>query len=285
MGSAVSPDGRFLARVQHRRGRRPPGVRPRHAARGVAGRQQGGREHQARRPQCRAGGADLLPRRPVSCGCADQRPHPLSPSAPTARLSEPTRSRCPRSPSRPASSTGLASLSALPGKAAFSPDRRHRLRPGERPRTPSSRSTPRTGAVTRSWPVGIAPRSVVLVGTKLYVSTRAGGPPRTATAPSSRTGPRCRRTPEGDLDERHGERESTPRPRTRPCARCGWGCTPPAMHASGDALFVTNTVDDSVSVIDTRVDRSCRRSAPSPWSSPRSATPERGDHDGRRPCS
>ena len=50
-------------------------------------------------------------------------------------------------------------------------------------RTPSSRSTPNTGAIKHTWNVGIAPRELSFVGSKLYVSNEGGRRRRPATRP------------------------------------------------------------------------------------------------------
>ena len=54
---------------------------------------------------------------------------------------------------------------------------------------------------------------------------------------------------------------------TAPARSIRVGLHPTAMHVSGNALFVTNTFDDSVSVIDTDRDEVVQTIATRPWAS------------------
>ncbi|SDU82046.1 40-residue YVTN family beta-propeller repeat-containing protein [Microlunatus sagamiharensis] len=181
-------------------------------------------------------------------------------------LSAPTTIALPAVAIPPQPNTGLASLSALPGKAAFSPDGATVYVPVNGQDTVVALDAA-TGAVTRSWPVGIAPRSVVLVGTKLYVSNEGG---RTATAGERTIESYGTQVPASTTKGTSTNGTVSVIDTAAPDAAVRTlrvGLHPTAMHVSGDALFVTNTFDDSVSVIDTRVDQVVQTISTRPWSS------------------
>ncbi|GAA3551821.1 alkaline phosphatase family protein [Microlunatus spumicola] len=160
----------------------------------------------------------------------------------------------------------LTELSALPGKVTFSPDGATAYVPVNGQNTVVALDAA-TGAVKQTWNVGIAPRAVVLVGTKLYVSNEGG---RQAVAGDSTM-----------------ESYGTPVPANgfkgtstsgtvsvidtaaagSPVSSIRVGLHPTAMYASGSALFVTNTFNDTVSVIDTGLGKVVQTIATRPWES------------------
>jgi Phosphoesterase family len=110
---------------------------------------------------------------------------------------------------------------------------------------------PNTGAVEQTWDVGIAPRELAFVGGKLYVSNEGG-----------------RQAQDGDTTmdsygtavpaDRHLGTSTTGTVSVidpaNPSAKVGSirvGLHPTALYVNGNALFVANTNDDTVSVIDT----------------------------------
>ena len=122
-----------------------------------------------------------------------------------------------------------------------------------------------TGAITQSWPVGIAPRDMVQVGDKLYVSNEGGRTalPGETTINSYNTAvpadPVTAATTTGTvsvLDLKH------------PAAavqNIKVGLHPTSLYASKGALFVTNTATNDVSVIDTKKDKVVQTIATQPW--------------------
>ncbi|MFE5402721.1 alkaline phosphatase family protein [Streptomyces sp. NPDC056580] len=122
-----------------------------------------------------------------------------------------------------------------------------------------------TGAVRRSWAVGNAPRDLVRVGDKLYVSNEGGRPAKpgdttlnsydTQVPADPRTGATTTGTV-GVIDLAH--------PDAAP-ASIDVGLHPTALYAKRGALFVTNTATDDVSVIDTRRDKVVQTIATQPW--------------------
>jgi YVTN family beta-propeller protein len=110
---------------------------------------------------------------------------------------------------------------------------------------------PSTGAVERTWNVGIAPRELTFVGGKLYVSNEGG---RQAQAGESTMDSYGTPVPANSyLGTSTTGTVSVVDP-ANPSSTVGSipvGLHPTAMYANGNALFVANTNDDTVSVIDT----------------------------------
>ncbi|MEU5265412.1 bifunctional YncE family protein/alkaline phosphatase family protein [Amycolatopsis sp. NPDC021455] len=122
-----------------------------------------------------------------------------------------------------------------------------------------------TGAIKQSWAVGNAPRDLVRLGTKLYVSNEGGRPakPGEPTLNSYNTQVPANRftgaTTSGTvsvIDLAH--------PAAAP-ASIDVGLHPTAVYAKNGALFVTNTASDTVSVIDPTRDRVVQTIATQPW--------------------
>lgn len=126
---------------------------------------------------------------------------------------------------------------------------------------------PETGGVVKTWQVGNAPRGLVRVGDKLYVSNEGGrrarpGDPtmnsyNTEIVANRRTGSSTTGTVSViDL--------ASP---SAPVDTIKVGLHPTAMEAGGGVLFVTNTNSDEVSVIDTEEDVVTQTIATRPWPS------------------
>ncbi|MGW5536143.1 alkaline phosphatase family protein [Streptomyces sp. NPDC004009] len=122
-----------------------------------------------------------------------------------------------------------------------------------------------TGAVRRSWAVGNAPRDLVRVGDKLYVSNEGGRPAKpgdttlnsydTQVPADPRTGATTTGTV-GVIDLAHPDAVPT---------SIDVGLHPTALYAKRGALFVTNTATNDVSVIDTSRDKVVQTIATQPW--------------------
>ncbi|MFF0267544.1 alkaline phosphatase family protein [Kribbella sp. NPDC004536] len=121
-----------------------------------------------------------------------------------------------------------------------------------------------TGTIKQSWATGNAPRGLVMVGDKLYVSNEGG---RTAkagdtTLDSYGTGVVANQnaiTTTGtvsviDLKDPSAAVGSIP-----------VGLHPTALYAKNGAVFVTNTASNTVSVISTRWDKVTQTIATQPW--------------------
>jgi len=122
-----------------------------------------------------------------------------------------------------------------------------------------------TGTVQRSWAVGNAPRDLVKVGDKLYVSNEGGreAKPGDTTINSYGTqvpaNPKTAATTTGTVSVID---------LANPSAAVGSvnvGLHPTALYAKKGALFVTNTATNDVSVINTASDKVVQTIATQPW--------------------
>jgi YVTN family beta-propeller protein len=122
-----------------------------------------------------------------------------------------------------------------------------------------------TGAIERSWAVGNAPRGMVQVGHRLYVSNEGGRPAKsgdttlnsynTQVPASSVTGATTTGTV-SVIDLAH--------PAATP-ASINVGLHPTAVYAKKGAVFVTDTATNDVSVIDTARDKVVQTVSTRPW--------------------
>ncbi|MFD2420119.1 bifunctional YncE family protein/alkaline phosphatase family protein [Amycolatopsis pigmentata] len=122
-----------------------------------------------------------------------------------------------------------------------------------------------TGAIKQSWAVGNAPRDLVTVGGKLYVSNEGGRParPGDTTINSYNTpvpaDPSTAATTTGTVSVID---LANPAAAVR---SIDVGLHPTALYAKKGALFVTNTASNDVSVIDTTRDQLVQTIATQPW--------------------
>jgi YVTN family beta-propeller protein len=122
-----------------------------------------------------------------------------------------------------------------------------------------------TGAIVQSWAVGNAPRDMLQVGTKLYVSNEGGRPalPGEPTINSYGTQVPADQvtaaTTTGTISV-----IDLANPTAAP-ASIDVGLHPTALYAKNGAVFVTNTATNDVSVIDTANDKVVQTIATRPW--------------------
>ncbi|MCX5425419.1 phosphoesterase [Streptomyces sp. NBC_00078] len=122
-----------------------------------------------------------------------------------------------------------------------------------------------TGTVKQSWTVGTAPRGMALVGGKLYVSNEGGRPAKPGDTTINSYGT--------DVPADPGTGATTTGTvsvidTADPSAAVGSidvGLHPTAVYANKGAVFVTNTADNSVSVISTAKDKVVQTIATQPW--------------------
>ncbi|SDO69156.1 bifunctional YncE family protein/alkaline phosphatase family protein [Actinacidiphila guanduensis] len=122
-----------------------------------------------------------------------------------------------------------------------------------------------TGAIEQSWNVGNAPRGLVQVGSKLYVTNEGGRPAQpgdttlnsynTQVPASAVTGA----TTTGTVSV-----IDLAKPTAAP-ASIGVGLHPTAIYAGKGAVFVTNTATNTVSVIDPKRDKVVQTISTQPW--------------------
>jgi YVTN family beta-propeller protein len=124
---------------------------------------------------------------------------------------------------------------------------------------------PVTGTITRTWNVGIAPRQVKLVGSKLYVTNEGG---RQAAEGDTTMGSYGTSVP---ADPYLGNSTNGTLSVIDPAVvgtevgTVKVGLHPTAMYAKGAVLYVANTNDDTVSVVDTTNDHVVQTITTQPW--------------------
>ena len=156
--------------------------------------------------------------------------------------------------------------SALVGKTAYSPDGAT-LYAALNGQNTVVALDPTTGVLERTWNVGIAPRALAFVGSKLYVSNEGGRQAQPGDTTMSSYGTQV------PADAYLGTTTTgtvsvidTARP-AAPVGSIAVGLHPTAMYVKGDALFVANTNSDSVSVVDTTKDKVVQTIETKPWPS------------------
>lgn len=124
---------------------------------------------------------------------------------------------------------------------------------------------PASGAVTQTWAVGIAPRQLTFVGSKLYVANEGGRRAVAGDATQDSYGTAVPADPVlGTSTTGTLSVIDTSSP-AAPVGRIDVGLHPTAMRANDGALYVANTNDDSVSVVDTATDEVVQTISTTPW--------------------
>src|SRR3954447_7550436 len=127
---------------------------------------------------------------------------------------------------------------------------------------------PGTGAVKQTWNVGIAPRELTFVGSKLYVSNEGGRAARPGEQTMDSYGSQV---PASGYYGTSTTGSVSVIDTAHPSAAGGSiavGLHPTAMYLQDNrALFVANTNSDTVSVIDTKKDKVVQTIATDPWPS------------------
>ncbi|MFG3691195.1 bifunctional YncE family protein/alkaline phosphatase family protein [Micromonospora sp. NPDC047740] len=126
---------------------------------------------------------------------------------------------------------------------------------------------PVAGTIKATYPVGIAPRQLKFVGTKLYVSDEGGrlAQPGEDTIKSYGTNvpadPVLGTSTTGVLSVIDTANAAAP------IGQIEVGLHPTDMHLEGSALYVANTNDDTISVVDTTTDKVVQTIETKPWQS------------------
>ena len=156
--------------------------------------------------------------------------------------------------------------SALVGQTAYSPDG-STLYAAINGQNTVVALDPTTGAVEQTWNVGIAPRELAFVGSKLYVSDEGG---RQAQAGDTTMGSYGTQVPANGYLGTSTTGTVSVIDTANPSAAVGSiavGLHPTAMYVKNNALFVANTNSDTVSVIDTTKDAVVQTIETKPWPS------------------
>ncbi|GGN96169.1 phosphoesterase [Streptomyces albiflavescens] len=122
-----------------------------------------------------------------------------------------------------------------------------------------------TGAIQQSWAVGNAPRDMVKVGDKLYVSNEGGRPAKAGDTTINSYGtqvpadPKTAATTTGTVSVIDLANPAAA------VTSIDVGLHPTALYAKKGALFVTNTATNDVSVINTASNKVVQTIATQPW--------------------
>jgi YVTN family beta-propeller protein len=122
-----------------------------------------------------------------------------------------------------------------------------------------------TGTIEQSWNTGIAPRDMVEVGTRLYVSNEGG---RTAETGDTTINSYGTPVPASPITAATTTGTVSVIDLAHPTAAVGSipvGLHPTAMYAKNRTVFVTDTASNDVSVIDTTRNRVVQTIATRPW--------------------
>ncbi len=122
-----------------------------------------------------------------------------------------------------------------------------------------------TGAVQQSWAVGNAPRGMVKVGNKLYVSNEGGRPAKAGDTTINSYGTQVPADPKTGATTTGTVSVIDLANPAAATASIDVGLHPTALYAKNGALFVTNTATNNVSVIDTSKDKVVQTIATQPW--------------------
>jgi YVTN family beta-propeller protein len=155
---------------------------------------------------------------------------------------------------------------ALVGQIAYSPDG-STLYVAINGQNTVAALNPTTGAVLQKWNVGIAPRELSFVGSTLYVSNEGG---RLAQAGDTTMDSYGTAVPADGYRGTSTTGTVSVIDTANPSAAVGSiavGLHPTAMYLKGNALFVANTNDDTVSVIDTTKNEVVQTIETKPWPS------------------
>jgi YVTN family beta-propeller protein len=158
------------------------------------------------------------------------------------------------------------SLSALPGRPVYSADGSTLYVPVNGQNTVEALN-PTTGTVEQIWNVGTAPREIVLVGKKLYVSDEGGRKALPGESTINSYGTQVPADPYlGTSTTGTVSVINTAKP-SAAVKSIAVGLHPTALYAKDNALFVANTNSDTVSVVNTNNDKVVQTIAAQPWPS------------------
>ena len=124
---------------------------------------------------------------------------------------------------------------------------------------------PATGTVKQTWDVGIAPRQLKFVGTKLYVSDEGGRKANPGEPTIESYGTQVPADPFLGTSTTGVLSVIDTADTAAPVGQIKVGLHPTAMHVQDGVLYVANTNDDTVSVVDTATDNVVQTIATQPW--------------------
>jgi YVTN family beta-propeller protein len=124
---------------------------------------------------------------------------------------------------------------------------------------------PATGTITQSWNVGIAPRQLRFVGTTLYVSDEGGRQASPGEPTIGSYGTEVPADPVLGTSTTGVLSTIDTADAAAPVGQIEVGLHPTAMYANDGVLYVANTNDDTVSVVDTATNNVVQTITTQPW--------------------
>ncbi len=122
-----------------------------------------------------------------------------------------------------------------------------------------------TGALGQSWPVGIAPRGIVRIGSKLYVSDEGGRMPTVGDSTLNSYGTQVPANLETGASTTGTVSVINLADPNAAVKSIDVGLHPTTVYAANGTLFVANTFSDTVSVINTESDAVVQTITTQPW--------------------
>jgi YVTN family beta-propeller protein len=122
-----------------------------------------------------------------------------------------------------------------------------------------------TGTVKQSWAVGTAPRGIAMVGNKLYVSNEGGRPAKAGDTTINSYGTDVPANPKTGASTTGTVSVINLADSSAAVGTINVGLHPTAVYAKNGTVFVTNTADNNVSVIDSRKDKVVQTVSTQPW--------------------
>ncbi|MFE2521274.1 bifunctional YncE family protein/alkaline phosphatase family protein [Streptomyces mirabilis] len=122
-----------------------------------------------------------------------------------------------------------------------------------------------TGTIKQSWAVGNAPRGIAMAGNKLYVSNEGGRPAKAGDTTINSYGTQVPANPQTGATTTGTVSVIDLTDPTAAVGSIDVGLHPTALYAKNGTVFVTNTADNNVSVIDTRKNKVVQTIATQPW--------------------
>ncbi|MGW6097789.1 alkaline phosphatase family protein [Streptomyces sp. NPDC055157] len=122
-----------------------------------------------------------------------------------------------------------------------------------------------TGTIKQSWTVGNAPRGIAMVGNKLYISNEGGRPAKAGDTTINSYGTQVPANPDTGATTTGTVSVINVAEPSAAVASIDVGLHPTAVYAKNGAVFVTNTADNNVSVINTANDKVVQTIATQPW--------------------
>jgi len=122
-----------------------------------------------------------------------------------------------------------------------------------------------TGTIKQSWTVGNAPRGIAMVDNKLYVSNEGGRPAKADDTTINSYGTQVPANPDTGATTTGTVSVINLADPSAAVGSIDVGLHPTAVYAKNGAVFVTNTADNNVSVINTANDKVVQTIATQPW--------------------